>query len=125
MSWTMAEPGQVRSEGTTRPTPLPERVGAKQRICSGPSWRRYSRPILPSTTPSSPSSPAALTSPSPPPPPAPSGAPLLASRAPPTHLPPAPATAITPPEDAILAAPTEQKRRVEGKGGAREVEYGG
>src|SRR3546814_1291839 len=51
--------------GTTRPTPLPERVGAKQRICSGPSWRRYSRSILPSTTPSSPSSPAALTSSSP------------------------------------------------------------
>src|SRR3546814_7585839 len=29
MSWTMQLPGQVRSDGMTRPTPLPERVGAK------------------------------------------------------------------------------------------------
>src|SRR5262249_37953738 len=35
MSWTIAEPGQVSSVGTTGPTPLPLRVGAKQRICSG------------------------------------------------------------------------------------------
>ena len=40
MSWTIAEPGQVSSVGTTRPTPLPDRVGAKQSTCSGPSWRR-------------------------------------------------------------------------------------
>lgn len=26
--------------GTTRPTPLPLRVGAKHSTCSGPSWRR-------------------------------------------------------------------------------------
>jgi putative ABC transport system substrate-binding protein len=31
------EPGHVNSDGTTRPTPLPERVGAKQSTCSGPS----------------------------------------------------------------------------------------
>ena len=37
MSWTMQLPGQVRSEGTTRPTPLPLRVGAKHSTCSGPS----------------------------------------------------------------------------------------
>ena len=40
MSWTIAEPGQVSSVGTTRPTPLPLRVGAKHSTCSGPSWRR-------------------------------------------------------------------------------------
>ena len=40
MSWTTAEPVQVSSVGTTRPTPLPERVGAKAMTCSGPSWRR-------------------------------------------------------------------------------------
>lgn len=40
MSWTTAELGQVSSDGTTRPTPLPERVGAKHSTCSGPSWRR-------------------------------------------------------------------------------------
>src|SRR5579875_3468987 len=40
MSWTIAEPGQVSSVGTTRPTPLPERVGAKHSTCSGPWWRR-------------------------------------------------------------------------------------
>ena len=28
------------SVGTTRPTPLPERVGANASTCSGPSWRR-------------------------------------------------------------------------------------
>ena len=32
--------GQVSSDGTTRPTPLPLRVGAKHSTCSGPSWRR-------------------------------------------------------------------------------------
>jgi len=31
ISWTIAEPGQVNSVGTTRPTPLPLRVGAKHR----------------------------------------------------------------------------------------------
>src|SRR5216684_3253781 len=51
MSWTMAEPGQVKSDGTTSPTPLPERVGAKHSTCSGPSWRRYACPWRPSTTP--------------------------------------------------------------------------
>jgi hypothetical protein len=35
MSWTIAEPGQVSKVGTTRPTPLPERVGAKHKTCSG------------------------------------------------------------------------------------------
>src|SRR5713101_3754789 len=43
--------GQVSSVGTTKPTPLPLRVGAKHSTCSGPSWRRYSRPNRPSTTP--------------------------------------------------------------------------
>ena len=41
MSWTIADSGQVRSVGTTRPTPLPDRVGAKHSTCSGPSCRRY------------------------------------------------------------------------------------
>ena len=40
MSWTTAEPGQVNRVGSTRPTPLPERVGATASTCSGPSWRR-------------------------------------------------------------------------------------
>ena len=40
MSWMTAEPVQVSSVGSTRPTPLPERVGATARTCSGPSWRR-------------------------------------------------------------------------------------
>ena len=40
MSWMTAEPGQVMRVGTTRPTPLPERVGATANTCSGPSWRR-------------------------------------------------------------------------------------
>ena len=40
MSWTMQLPGQVNSVGTTRPTPLPDRVGAKHSTCSGPSCRR-------------------------------------------------------------------------------------
>ena len=31
---------QASKVGITRPTPLPERVGAKARICSGPLWRR-------------------------------------------------------------------------------------
>ena len=31
---------QDSSVGTTRPTPLPERVGAIAAMCSGPSWRR-------------------------------------------------------------------------------------
>ena len=35
MSWTIAEPGQVSSVGTTRPTPLPERVGAKHKNMLG------------------------------------------------------------------------------------------
>jgi len=35
-----AEPVQESSVGTTRPMPLPERVGAKAITCSGPSWRR-------------------------------------------------------------------------------------
>ena len=35
-----ADAGQVSSVGTTRPTPLPDRVGAKHSTCSGPSWRR-------------------------------------------------------------------------------------
>ena len=34
MSWTIAEPGQVSRLGITRPTPLPERVGAKHSTCS-------------------------------------------------------------------------------------------
>jgi hypothetical protein len=33
--------GQESRVGTTRPTPLPERVGAYVRTCSGPLWRRY------------------------------------------------------------------------------------
>ena len=37
---TIADPGQVRRVGTTRPTPLPLLVGAKHSTCSGPSWRR-------------------------------------------------------------------------------------
>src|SRR3546814_6356331 len=41
MSWMTVEAGQDSSVGTTRPTPLPERVGAKAKTCSGPSWRRY------------------------------------------------------------------------------------
>ena len=40
MSWITAEPGQVRRVGTTSPTPLPERVGAKAMTWSGPSCRR-------------------------------------------------------------------------------------
>ena len=40
MSWTIAAPGQVKSDGITRPTPLPDLVGAKHSTCSGPSWRR-------------------------------------------------------------------------------------
>jgi uncharacterized protein len=44
--------GQVSSVGTTRPTPLPDLVGAKQSTCSGPSWRRYSWRHRPSITPS-------------------------------------------------------------------------
>ena len=36
----MADAGHVSSVGTTNPTPLPLRVGAKHRTCSGPSWRR-------------------------------------------------------------------------------------
>jgi transposase-like protein len=37
MSWMTSVQGQDRSVGTTRPTPLPERVGAKAITCSGPS----------------------------------------------------------------------------------------
>jgi len=37
----MQLPGQVSSDGTTKPVPLPDRVGAKHNTCSGPSWRRY------------------------------------------------------------------------------------
>ncbi len=33
MSWTMQLPGQVRSAGTTSPTPLPDLVGAKHSTC--------------------------------------------------------------------------------------------
>src|SRR3546814_6806305 len=51
MSWMTADAGQLKSVGTTRPTPLPERVGAKVRICSGPSWRRYWRSCWPRNTP--------------------------------------------------------------------------
>lgn len=40
ISWTTVEPVQPSSVGTTSPTPLPERVGAKAMTCSGPSWRR-------------------------------------------------------------------------------------
>ena len=40
MSSTTEECGQARSVGRIRPTPLPERVGAKQRTCSGPLWRK-------------------------------------------------------------------------------------
>src|SRR3546814_19014602 len=40
MSWITAEPCQDSSVGTTKPTPLPERVGAKAITCSGPSWRK-------------------------------------------------------------------------------------
>ncbi len=40
MSWMIADAGQVSRVGTTRPTPLPDLVGAKQSTCSGPSWRR-------------------------------------------------------------------------------------
>src|SRR3546814_14045437 len=52
MSWTMQLPGQVSKVGTTSPTPLPDRVGAKQRIYSAPSWRRYALLNRPSTPPS-------------------------------------------------------------------------
>jgi hypothetical protein len=37
MSCTMQLPGHVSRVGTTRPTPLPDRVGAKHSTCSGPS----------------------------------------------------------------------------------------
>ena len=37
MSWMTADPRQVSSVGNTRPTPLPERVGATASTCSGPS----------------------------------------------------------------------------------------
>ena len=40
MSWMTADSFQLSSVGTTRPTPLPERVGATAITCSGPSWRR-------------------------------------------------------------------------------------
>jgi len=39
-SWTKAECGQVRRVGTTTPTPLPLRVGAKTRTWPGPQSRR-------------------------------------------------------------------------------------
>ena len=32
--------GPYVPDGTTNPTPLPLRVGAKHNTCSGPSWRR-------------------------------------------------------------------------------------
>src|SRR3546814_4916263 len=53
MSWTTTLPVQDSSEGTTSPTPLPLRVGAKAMTCSGPSWRRYSLPWRPRNTPRS------------------------------------------------------------------------
>src|SRR3546814_15197245 len=62
MSWTTVDPVQLSSVGTTRPTPLPERVGAKDMTCSGPSWRRYWLPMRPSATPVLPNRPAAATS---------------------------------------------------------------
>src|SRR6185312_10764736 len=37
--------GQVKRVGTTRPAPLPDRVGANAMMCSGPSCRRYRRPV--------------------------------------------------------------------------------
>lgn len=40
MSWMTADPVQLSRVGTTRPTPFPDRVGAKAMTCSGPSWRR-------------------------------------------------------------------------------------
>ncbi len=55
-------PRQDSSVGTTNPTPLPERVGANAMTCSGPSWRRYLPPRLPSSTPTSLCNPAASTS---------------------------------------------------------------
>src|SRR5690606_31086535 len=58
MSWITAEAGQDKRVGTTRPTPLPERVGAKVNTCSGPSWRRYLSSCWPRKTPASPTSPA-------------------------------------------------------------------
>ena len=40
MSCTTTEEGQESSVGTTSPTPLPLRVGAKHSTCSGPACRR-------------------------------------------------------------------------------------
>ena len=57
-------PGQVSRVGTTRPTPLPERVGAKAITCSGPSCRRCCVPWRPRKMPAGSSSPA-LQSPAP------------------------------------------------------------
>ncbi|MNF53870.1 hypothetical protein D3C84_352770 [compost metagenome] len=58
MSWMTAEAGQASRVGTTRPTPLPERVGAKASTCSGPSWRRYCSSNWPRNTPAGRVSPA-------------------------------------------------------------------
>ncbi len=40
-SCTIVDPFQVNKLGTTKPTPLPDLVGANARMCSFPSWVRY------------------------------------------------------------------------------------
>ncbi len=49
MSFAIADPGQVSSDGMTRPTPLPLRVGAKHKICSGSEGRMRERRVRATT----------------------------------------------------------------------------
>ena len=62
MSWTMTLSVQESRVGTTRPTPLPLRVGAKASTCSGPSWRRTCLSHRPRRMPAGSNSPAARMS---------------------------------------------------------------
>src|SRR5258706_10316987 len=104
--------GQVSSVGTTKPTPLPLRVGAKHSTCSGPSWRRYSRPNRPSTTPAGPSNPAARTSRGVAQRAVPYVATFFVSRARHTDMPMATAIEMNPPDAAIKAPLDKNARRV-------------
>src|SRR4051794_36057745 len=47
MSYTTADSSHASSVGITRPTPLPDRVGANASTCSGPLCRRYLTRLVP------------------------------------------------------------------------------
>src|SRR5260370_38459007 len=97
MSCTSAEEGQESSVGTTRPTPLPLRVGAKHSTCSGPACRRGCLPRRPGEIPADSSNPPLRTSGSAAQPADPTGGTTAAPPAQPTDPATAPTTAETHP----------------------------